>query len=162
MVVPKNRSALEVSHDLEGLDKRSSAVPAKKTKWLMYTVLVGLIPIIFRMCVWALSETRNTNFLSTADFVLFGLILHISIVNELEHFDYENKSWKTVYIGLSIVLIAFYGLLYAIDLLGTSNPGLVREGLVTYACLFVNGVSFFLGVTVLHRISKLAPTQSYE
>ena len=137
-------------------------MPAKKTKWLMYTVLVGLIPISFRMCVWFLSETRNTKFLSTADFVLFGLIVHISIINELEHFDYGNKSWKTVYIGLSIVLIAFYGFLYAFDLLGTSNPDLAREGLVTYVCLAVNVVSFFLGITVLHRISKLTPTQSYE
>jgi len=58
----------------------------KKTKWLIYTVLVGLIPILSRLLVWLVTNTGTVNILSPSDFVIFGLVLHISNINEIEHF----------------------------------------------------------------------------
>ena len=66
--------------------------------------------------------------LNAPDFVAFGLILHISNINEIEHFNDSERSWKTIQNGLSIVFILFYGVLFACSLLGQSNPGLINVG----------------------------------
>lgn len=34
----------------------------KKTTWLIYTVLVGLIPIIARVLVWGMTSTGSISF----------------------------------------------------------------------------------------------------
>ena len=69
--------------------------------------------------------------LNAPDFVAFGLILHISNINEIEHFNDSERSWKTIQNGLSIVFILFYGVLFACSLLGQSNPGLINVGAIT-------------------------------
>ena len=53
----------------------------KKIKWLTYTVFVGLIPVFGRLLVWGISQNREMDLFNAADFVVFGLILHISEVD---------------------------------------------------------------------------------
>ena len=67
----------------------------KKTKWLIYTVVFGLIPIISRLLVWGVTQHGTVSAFATSDFIAFGLILHISNINEIEHLSDDNKSWKT-------------------------------------------------------------------
>ncbi|AFJ43528.1 hypothetical protein [Francisella orientalis] len=68
----------------------------KKIKWLIYTVLVGLIPILSRLIVWLVTKKGSVSLFSPSDFVAFGLVLHISNINEIEHFSGIQKEWKTV------------------------------------------------------------------
>lgn len=125
-----------------------------KIKWLIYTVLVGLIPVLSRALIWFISQNRTMDFLNAADFVAFGLILHISNINEIEHFNDSEKSWKTVQNGLSIAFISFYSVLFACSLLGQSNPGLINVRSITYFSIGFNFVSFLMSFTVYDRISK--------
>lgn len=90
-----------------------------KTKWLAYTVLVGLIPIISRVFVWITANSESMQLLAAPDFVAFGLVLHISNINELEHISSEqNKGWKTIQNGISLTFVALYSVLYAVLLFG--------------------------------------------
>ena len=97
----------------------------RKVKWLIYTVLVGLIPALLRILIWLISQNRDMGILNAVDFIVFGLILHISNINEVEHFDDAEKSWKTFQNGISIAFISFYSALLACHLLGEANPGLI-------------------------------------
>ena len=90
-----------------------------------------------------------------ADFVAFGLILHISNINEIEHFNDSEKSWKTIQNGISIAFISFYSVLYACSILGQSNPGLINVKTITYFSLGLSLVSFLISFSVYDRISKL-------
>ena len=128
----------------------------RKIKWLMYTVLVGLIPAIFRLLVWAISRDHSMGLFSAADFVVFGLILHISNINEIEHFNDSHKSWKTIQNGISILFIAVYGLLFATYLLGESNPDLIQTDVVRYIAICLSVVSFALSFSVYNRLSILS------
>ena len=125
-----------------------------KIKWLIYTVFVGLIPVLSRALIWFISQNRTMDLLNAADFVAFGLILHISNINEIEHFNDSEKSWKTVQNGLSIAFISFYSVLFACSLLGQSNPGLINVRSITYFSIGFNFVSFLMSFTVYDRISK--------
>jgi hypothetical protein len=123
----------------------------KKTKWLIYTVLVGLIPILSRSLAWLVTNTGTVNFLSSSDFVAFGLILHISNINEIEHFDNVGKEWKTIQNGISITFIAFYSVLYSLTLVGDK---VVNITAITYCSIFLAFVSFLISYSVYDRVSK--------
>lgn len=126
-----------------------------KVKWLIYTVLVGLIPIVLRALLWVISPHQAIDLFSASDFVAFGLILHISNINEIEHFNDLEKSWKTFQNGTSIFLITVYSFLFAAHLFGQANPGKINVDTVRTISVILNGVSFYLSFSVYDRISKV-------
>ena len=128
----------------------------RKIKWLMYTVLVGLVPVLSRLLIWVISQDRSVDVLNPADFLVFGLILHISIINEIEHFNDNQRSWKTFQNGTSIAFIAMYGVLFASYLLDQSNPGLINTGYIKIVALSLSAISLLLSFSVYHRVSRLA------
>ena len=126
-----------------------------KIKWLIYTVLVGLIPVFLRLLIWSVLQNRTMDILNASDFVAFGLILHISNINEIEHFEDREKSWKSIQNGLSIVFIVLYGGLFTCALFDQSNPGLIDAGAMKYAAIVLSLTSLGISYSVYHRISKL-------
>ena len=137
-------------------------MPNIKIKWLIYTVLVGLIPVLSRVLIWFISQNRTMDICNASDFVAFGLILHISNINEIEHFNDSEKSWKTIQNGLSIAFISFYSVLFAADLLGQSNPGLIDIGAMKYVSIVLSLTSFGISLSIYHRISKLVKERSND
>ena len=126
-----------------------------KIKWLMYTVLVGLIPVFSRILVWIISQNRNLELFNAADFVVFGLILHISNINEIAHFNEREQSWKIIQNGVSIAFIAMYSILLASYLLDQTQTDLINKESVRYISMGLCGISFLLSFSVYNRLSKL-------
>lgn len=123
----------------------------KKIKWLIYTVGVGLIPILSRLIVWLVTKEGSVNLFSPSDFVAFGLVLHISNINEIEHFSGIEKEWKTAQNGISIAFIAFYSVLFALTLLGEI---IVDVNSITICTIVLSIVSFLISYSVFDRVSK--------
>lgn len=127
----------------------------KQIKWLMYTVLVGLIPIILRLIMHVVTN-GSVKMFNASDFIAFGLILHISNINELEHYTkVKDKSWKTIQNGLSIIFIVFYGLFFALTLLSEVNPISINYNAVEKFAMILSGVSFLISFMIYDRLSKL-------
>ena len=128
----------------------------KKTKWLIYTVLVGLIPILSRVFVWLTSKIDSVHIVAASDFVAFGLVLHISSINELEHVASEkDQGWKTIQNGVSLTFVALYSVLYAVLLVGEKLPSVVDVKAMLFCVMALAAVSFLLTLSVFHRLSKL-------
>jgi hypothetical protein len=124
----------------------------KKIKWLVYTVLVGIIPILCRILVWFVSAGDSAiDFLASSDFVVLGLVLHISIINEIEHISESDQTWKTKQNGFSTAFIAFYGVLFALTLF---NGNTVDAEKLKWCAIALVIVSFFISYSVFDRISK--------
>ncbi|WP_141758568.1 hypothetical protein [Duganella sp. HH105] len=62
-----------------------------KSKWFTYTLLVGLLPISARLVVWAAAKAGRVSAITASDFITLGLVLHISVINEVEHFPIGNR-----------------------------------------------------------------------
>lgn len=58
---------------------------SSNNKWLIHTLLVGLIPVLTRLMAWAGTATGKVDPLAAADFIALGLVVHVSILNEMEH-----------------------------------------------------------------------------
>ena len=138
--------------------RRRSNMANVKIKWLIYTVLVGLIPVFLRLLIWTVLQNRTMDFLNAADFVAFGLILHISNINEIEHLNDPEKSWKTRHNGISIVFIVLYGALFTCSLFDQSNPGLIDARALKYAAIVLSLASFGISYSIYHKISKSRPS----
>ena len=93
---------------------------------------------------------------NAADFMVFGLILHISNINAIEHHNDPTSSWKTVQNGISIAFIVAYGVLFAGYLLGQSNPGTINLDTAKYVAMLLATISFLLSFSIFKRISTLS------
>ena len=129
---------------------------SKKTKWLIYTVLVGLIPILSRLIVWVVTKEGSVNLFSPSDFVAFGLVLHISNINEIEHFSGIEREWKTAQNGISIAFIAFYSVLLALTLIGDK---IVDVAAITICTMVLSIVSFKISYSDYDRISRASTSE---
>lgn len=124
-----------------------------KSKWLAYTVLVGLIPILSRLLVWTIASNSVVPAFAATDFVAFGLVLHISNINELEHVSSQSKPWKTLQNGISVIFIALYSVIFAVLLLAEKNPGLIDSSALLLCVVALAATSMLLSLSVFHRLN---------
>jgi hypothetical protein len=129
-----------------------------KTKWFIYTVIVGLIPFFIRTLIALFDKQGSIEYwLNAVDFITFGLVLNLTNINELEDKQFDDKVWKTKNIGLSIVQIVIFAAIFAI--LNYSefkqNPDLnlktVKLCSFTLAC-----VSLIFSYSIYNRLNNLA------
>ncbi|GAC1607418.1 MAG: hypothetical protein NVS3B3_10240 [Aquirhabdus sp.] len=132
----------------------------KKIKWLMYTVLVGLIPIICRFLVWGVTQVGAISMLAASDFIAFGLVLHISNINEIEHLSDRDKSWKTVQNGISILFIASYSVLFTLTMLNERVATFIDFKMINRCVMSLAAISFLISFSVFHRISNIQKSEA--
>lgn len=125
---------------------------SKKIKWLVYTVLVGLIPILCRLFAWLITKEGTLDVLAASDFIAFGLVLHISNINEIEHLASVGSSWKTVQNGFSIMFIACYSVLFSVTLIGDS---VVSKAALLNLSIFLSIISFLISYSVYYYLEQL-------
>lgn len=127
---------------------------SSNNKWLIHTLLVGLIPILTRLLAWVGAATGKVDPLAATDFIALGLVVHVSILNEMEHLLINEPVLKALLNAVSSVLITFYGTLYALTILGEHSPELINQGVVLPICvmLCVGSATFGLGLfQISHR-----------
>ena len=132
-------------------------------KWLIYTIAVGFIPVFLRMLVWLISQDKSAlDVFNALDFIVLGLVLQISNINEIEHFYDSERTWKTPHNGISIILIVFYSALFVFYLLGQSIPDSIDEAAVKSLAMVAALPSIVLSFTVYYRVSKLAEARGND
>lgn len=128
---------------------------SSKRKWLIYTVMVGLIPVVARAIVWMITKPGTLEIIAAADFIAFGLVLHISNINEIEHVSTVDRDWKTTQNGFSIMFIACYSVLFAFALLDesvVSRPGML------YLSVLLAVVSFVISYSIFYHLERHGAT----
>jgi len=93
-----------------------------KTKWLIYTVIIGLIPLFVRGIIYIGLKNANLNYIfNSSDMVLFGLVLHLSNINELEDNIDIDRVWKTACIGTSVISIVIFSVILVVTYFSEIN-----------------------------------------
>lgn len=123
-----------------------------RVKWLMYTVFIGLLPIGLRLLMT--SWGMNIAYFNTSDFIAFGFVLHISILNEIEYVD-QQKVWKTVQNGISIVAIFVYGAFTYGLIQNESGVSSVDLDAVRNTAMVAALVSFIISLSVFYRPNQV-------
>ena len=132
-------------------------------KWLIYTVVVSFIPALLRMLVWLFSQNKSElDLFNALDFIVLGLVLQISNINEIEHLYDSEKTWKTTHNGISIIFIIFYSALFVFYLMGESIPGAIDDAAVKVFAMAAALPSIVLSFMVYYRVSKLAEARDND
>lgn len=125
-----------------------------KSKWLAYTLVIGLIPTATRLMVWITTAPGKVAPFNTPDFLVLGLVLHASMINELEHLSLKERGWKTLQNGSSLFFIALYSALFATTIIGEKTPDLIDTNLMLSMSVIVAIWSAVFGLSIFHRLSK--------
>ncbi|MBI1929170.1 hypothetical protein HYR99_33610 [Candidatus Poribacteria bacterium] len=127
----------------------------KKTKWFIYTVVVGLIPFLIRSLLFLVVKDKSLAvWIHETDFIALGLVLNITNINELEHNEALDKSWKTVYMGTSILFIILLAVLFAVSCFHEINNAVFNLGRVKVLSIIMSIVSGAFSYAVYDRLIK--------
>ena len=123
-----------------------------KTKWLIYTVLIGILPFLIRLILFVVIKNKAVVFLmNESDFIILGLVLNLTNLNELEG---ENKSsWKTKMTGVSAIQIAVYAGILALSYITELNNEIINEDILFWCSLILALVSFLLSYSIYDRLT---------
>ncbi|MDP9990553.1 hypothetical protein J2W28_000064 [Variovorax boronicumulans] len=124
----------------------------KVVKWWVYTVVIGLLPALMRFAVWGLTDF-GVQMVSVSDVIAFGLVLHISMINEAEDVDWLPQKWRTINHGASLIAIAVYCAFFAVSVIGEKSPSVSQSNLL-YCSLALAGISLMLSSVVLHALTS--------
>jgi len=130
-----------------------------KTKWLIYTVAIGLLPFTIRLLMFVIGKNTTLEFLmNESDFIVFGLVLNLTNLNELEH---KKKSiWKTKMIGIAALQIAFYsGILAMSYITEFPNQEIINTRVLFYCSFGLSILSLIFSYSIYDRLNK---TLEYE
>lgn len=129
----------------------------RKTKWFIYTVLIGLIPLFIRTIIFLFDKTATTEFwINEFDFIVLGLVLNLSNINELEDKEMKDVIWKSKCIGFSIISIVLLSAIFAIITYANfrMNPDINR--ITVKSCSFgLMFVSLIFSYSIYHRLTKI-------
>ena len=127
-----------------------------KTKWLIYTVAIGLLPVLIRILIFALNKDRTSNMLfSEIDFITFGLVLNITNINVLEENSTVDSNTKSTKIGISIILlILFAGFLFLVYFCDITGNQLLDRLVSKIIAAFLSIASFVQSFTIFDTLNS--------
>lgn len=124
-----------------------------KLRWLIYTVLFGMAPIFLRLLVGVLVVGGGgISCFSAPDFIAFGIVLQVSIFNEIRYRNLSDADWKHRMMGVSALFMLLYSGLYVMLLISEVYDG-INVGAILYSSIISSLVSFLLCIIFYDRMS---------
>ena len=126
-----------------------------KAKWFIYTVLIGILPFLLRLFIYFVSAKSNIEFImNESDFIVFGLVLNLTNLNELEN--KETSLWKTQVIGIATIQVIIYsGILVASYITELPGDAVIDSTILFYCSLFLSVCSFLFSYSIYDKLSKI-------
>jgi len=121
---------------------------------LAYTFLVGLMPFLTRALLWTITSPGRVIPVAVSDVAAFGFVLHISMINELEHVPAKHREWSTRQNAMSLVFIALYDVVYTVGMLGEKDKALIDVPLMSVSCLTLVLLSMVVSASVVSRLTQ--------
>ncbi|MGP6469909.1 hypothetical protein [Rahnella aceris] len=124
-----------------------------KIKWLIWTVLIGLVPFFVRLLIHY-SANVVTALFTISDLVAFALVMLISTIGTCEQLNDSRAKQKSAVLGSSIILLIFTGIYYALSLIAETKPDFVNIENCTYVLIIFCLVSTLLSYATQDMLHK--------
>ncbi|EPF93272.1 hypothetical protein GCM10025882_07780 [Acinetobacter gyllenbergii] len=122
--------------------------------WLIFTVLIGLLPIISRITTVNVFLLQDVVIISPVDVIVFGIVLHVSILNELNNLQKDNE-WRLIAIGISTLFIIGYVLLLSAAICSESKNLTLNIDLLLNASIGLATISFIQCFVILYYYRQI-------
>jgi hypothetical protein len=129
-----------------------------KITWLVYTVLLGMVPIFIRILVACLLKSGTVDFFSPSDFISLGMVMQISLLTEIRYHEASDAWWKKIIVGVSVLAIVLYPAMFAFTLLSEVIKD-INVTAILIVSIIMSVISFGLCWTLLDRVSHFPVAQ---
>jgi len=123
-----------------------------KWRWLVFTVLFGMVPIIIRLLVSGFDLASRVPMFTASDFIALGIVLQVSLFNEIKYYDLDDVDWKQVMMGASALYMLVYAVLYVLVLISEFDKQIDAQ-LILYVSIVLSLVSLLLCWAVYDRLT---------
>jgi len=125
-----------------------------KLRWLVFTVLFGMVPILMRLLVSLLvAGDREIAIVAASDLISFGIVMQVSIFNEIRYYDLSDIEWKHRMMGMSALFMLMYAALYVVLLFSEVLSSINAKALL-YISIGAAFVSFLLCYVFYDKMVK--------
>lgn len=116
-----------------------------------------MIPFIIRSFIALFDKTGTVEYwINETDFIILGLVLNLTNINELEDKDFEDKIWKTRKIGYSVVSIAVFSSILAIVTYSDFKQNQDLDKTMVKGCsIALSFVSFIFSYSIFNRLNTI-------
>lgn len=121
--------------------------------WLLFTVFIGLIPILARFFTVKFFMLTDVVQISPVDIIVFGIVLHVSIINEINRYR-KDEDWRLIALGLSVLFIIGYAVLLAIAICSESKNIPVNTTLLLISTKVLATISFIKCLILLYQFKN--------
>lgn len=129
-----------------------------KWRWLVFTVLFGMVPIIIRLMVGGLDSASRVPLFAASDFIALGIVLQVSLFNEMRYTSLDDFDWKQVMLGASALYMLVYAVLYVLLLVSEFDKQ-INAQMILYISMVLSFVSLLLCWAVYDRLTIAAQTR---
>ncbi|CAH2755635.1 hypothetical protein BUAKA3JSW_00517 [Bacteroides uniformis] len=128
----------------------------RKTKWIIYTVLIGLMPFLIRLFVFMLSANREWGLLfNPVDFIFLGLTLNLTNLNELNNEKLE-PILKLKFEGYSVIqIILLSGILGILYFAEQSQKDILDKTIALVCAIAFCLLSFIFSNAIMNKLNSL-------
>jgi len=93
-----------------------------RMRWLLFTVVFGMVPILFRVIFYVFNkDTGNLQLFTASDFISLGIVLQVSVFNEVKYTKEDDAEWRQLFVGCTALFFALFSVFYCLTL--TSELG---------------------------------------
>lgn len=128
----------------------------RKAKWIIYTVLIGLMPFLIRLFVFMLSANREWGLLfNPVDFIFLGLTLNLTNLNELNNEKLE-PILKLKFEGYSVIqIILLSGILGILYFAEQSQKDVLDKTIALVCAIAFCLLSFIFSNAIMNKLKSL-------
>ena len=124
-------------------------------KWFIYTVLLALTPIMMRLLVVGLTPGAQIKWFDHGDVISYGLVLGITNISGLESGSRVARDWKTIQIGVSLLAISVFAVMFAVSCLAEAAQSKISSPRLLGMALLLSAASTFHSYSIWSRLSAV-------
>ncbi|WP_157766882.1 hypothetical protein [Pseudomonas mosselii] len=123
-----------------------------RMRWLLFTVIFGMTPIFFRMLFYIFNkETGGMQLFTASDFISLGIVLQVSVFNEIKYTKEDDAEWRQLFGGCTALFLALFSVFYCL-VLSSELGGSVDLDLILKVSAGLDIVLILLYLAVYGRI----------
>lgn len=129
----------------------------RKCRWIIYTVIIGLIPIFLRiiMCLFSLNKDWG-QLISPVDVAFFGLTLNLTNLNELNGETGLTPKEKSKFVGYSVIFIILLSAIVGVLYFAEQTKGNIVDKNVVFVCsILLCIVSYLFSNAIMNKLNSL-------
>ncbi|PML78596.1 hypothetical protein BCT69_03985 [Enterovibrio norvegicus] len=121
--------------------------------WLINTILIGMIPILIRGVIYFATNGVVDELFVASDFIILGLVIHISIINEANKVEKRSGNKIEVLSNISSLFVISYSIGYSLTIYNEKLN--VDMEVLTASSQGLCVVSALIGYVIMQRLTYI-------